>query len=59
MFRIFMNMNIYTKSVQFQKDLKFTLKAVLICLMIAIACRCYLEIKDRLPYSNAPTELKR
>lgn len=42
----------------FKKDLKFTLKAVLICLALAIACRCYIEIKDSFSYSN-PTELKK
>ncbi|WP_313235720.1 hypothetical protein [Sphingobacterium multivorum] len=47
------------KNKTFKKDLKFTMKAVLICLIIAVAVRSYIEIKDRLKYSNTPTELNK
>ena len=30
----------------FKKDLKFTIKTIIVCSMIAVAVRCYNEIKD-------------
>ncbi len=39
---------IYRYMEKFKTNLKFTLKALLICLAIAVAVRCYNEIKTNL-----------
>lgn len=44
---------------QLKQDLKFTMQAVLICLLIALAVRSYNEIKDSFSHSNTPTELNK